>query len=494
MLNIINRLKLNQVLFFSHLLLVLAIILGLSWARYHSEWGSRVAHAAELANLAMNDVVGDISTAVSGNSYATMLMPSAVDKFNNIGSLRFFDVSGYSDYSTKPYGLRYFRELNDAANIDDKANVGKVWQTQVTEAVLMEALAKVDRLKAVKQHSNAKKIDFLLNKAEQNYLSLINSFELSLNFKLPWKEPNIELDGYFLDSKTRSLHTRLPLRNKNGGAIWAVFDASELYSLQTEVLQSIYSEALIALLLSSLIIIICTRWIVLPLRRLTQHMAKDINEIELETIAELKREDEIGALARDFTALITRSKLQLQLLKQQSEVDPLTGLGSRLKYSQSVEAFLKTSRQQPDYFGLIICDVDNFKAYNDIYGHGQGDIVLTSVAQAIRQPLRESDGAFRIGGEEFVVLVRVAAASDVQRLAERVRRAMLEQNIPHQGNQEHQFVTLSVGALAVDLRQFSKRIAFSQLFEMADKALYQAKNNGRNQVIFCQYNQHKEAS
>ncbi|WP_158587068.1 sensor domain-containing diguanylate cyclase [Motilimonas pumila] len=478
-------------LFVSHLLLVLVIILGLSWARYHSEWSSRVAHAAALANLAMNDVVGDISTAVSGNSYATMLMPSAVDKFNNINSLRFFDVSGYSDYSTKPYGLRYFREQSLA---DNEARSGKVWQTQVTEAVLMDALAKVDRLKAVKQHSNAKKVDFLLNKAEQNYLSLINSFELSLNFKLPWKQPEIALDGYFLDSKTRSLHTRLPLRNKNGGAVWAVFDASELYSLRAEVLQSIYGEAFVALMLSSLIIIISTRWIVLPLKRLTQHMAQDINEIELEAIAELKREDEIGVLARDFSALITRSKLQLQLLKQQSEVDPLTGLGSRLKYSQSVEAFIKTSRQQPDYFGLIICDVDHFKAYNDIYGHGQGDIVLTSVAQAIRQPLRETDGAFRIGGEEFVILVRVAAATDVQRLAERVRRAMLEQQIPHKGNQQHQFVTLSVGALAVDLRQFSKRIAFSQLFEMADKALYQAKNNGRNQVIFSQYNSYKETS
>ena len=137
--------------------------------------------------------------------------------------------------------------------------------------------------------------------------------------------------------------------------------------------------------------------------------------------------------------------------------------------------------------GLIVCDVDNFKAYNDYYGHGQGDNVLTAVGQAIRQPLRDSDAAFRIGGEEFVILVRVEMADDVEHIAERVRRALLEQEMPHQTNQGISYVSMSIGALAVDLTNYANEVTFAQLFELADKALYQAKNNGRNQVTFCQY-------
>jgi len=150
--NIINRLKLSQLLIASHMLLVLVIILGLSWARYYSAWNSRVEHAANIATLAMNDVVSDISMAVSGNSYLTMLMPSAVSKFNSINSLIFFDVNDYSDYNNQLYGLRFYREQpsnnSSAVATASELALGKVWQTQITEQALKNALAIVEKIKS----------------------------------------------------------------------------------------------------------------------------------------------------------------------------------------------------------------------------------------------------------------------------------------------------------------------------------------------------------
>jgi diguanylate cyclase (GGDEF)-like protein len=121
-----------------------------------------------------------------------------------------------------------------------------------------------------------------------------------------------------------------------------------------------------------------------------------------------------------------------------------------------------------------MADLDNFKRINDTWGHLYGDEVLLLTAQLMQGHFRESDYLFRFGGEEFVIIVRTANEELAQRAFERFRRAVEEHLFPQVGQ-----VTISIGVTKMDPSVFT-----ATLLDHADKALYYAKQNGRNQVCF----------
>ena len=124
-------------------------------------------------------------------------------------------------------------------------------------------------------------------------------------------------------------------------------------------------------------------------------------------------------------------------------------------------------------------DVDHFKKFNDTYGHQLGDEVLKTVAATLQESSRETDSAYRFGGEEFVLVLReteVEAARDAaERFRQKVEKVAEGVHLPSQ-------VTVSIGVSAVGAEISS----IDSLIEAADEALYQAKNNGRNQVVVNQ--------
>ena len=129
---------------------------------------------------------------------------------------------------------------------------------------------------------------------------------------------------------------------------------------------------------------------------------------------------------------------------------------------------------------LIIVDIDFFKKVNDTYGHAAGDEVLRTVAGIIKQALRESDIPSRYGGEEFAVLLPFTHIEEAKIVGERLRKAVESAPIPINQDNENAMninVTISMG-----LAEFNGTETGEALFERADKALYEAKENGRNQV------------
>jgi diguanylate cyclase (GGDEF)-like protein len=158
--------------------------------------------------------------------------------------------------------------------------------------------------------------------------------------------------------------------------------------------------------------------------------------------------------------------------RSEAVIDQLTGLLNRKALeSRTVELELQ-SRVGGQPVGLIVCDIDNFKKVNDNYGHAVGDAVLKEVAYRIRTELRAYDLAYRLGGEEFVVLVPGSALEQARELAERLR--IVVEAGPIEGIQ----VTASFGVAASD----HDGLHFKPLFEQADEALYRAKAGGRNRV------------
>ncbi len=180
---------------------------------------------------------------------------------------------------------------------------------------------------------------------------------------------------------------------------------------------------------------------------------------------------------------LTAAQAELQgantRLFQQARVDPLTGLSTRLKFSEDVQRVWSDATREGQSFSLIMCDVDHFKKYNDTYGHPAGDEVLRSVADALSGAARTSDRIYRYGGEEFLILMKTGSADAATVCAERFRAAVETMRLPHKGS-PITFVSISMGVAQLDPRHHS---AVQGWIEQADAALYDAKGSGRNRVV-----------
>ena len=157
--------------------------------------------------------------------------------------------------------------------------------------------------------------------------------------------------------------------------------------------------------------------------------------------------------------------------------DPLTEICNRAAFNEAIDKEYSSYRRHQSDFSLMIIDIDHFKAVNDTYGHIAGDKVLKLVAKLIRTSIRRSDEVFRYGGEEFVVILSNTKQGGAKFIAERVRREIEKLTVKLSQDIK---VTASIGIASSELMQ-----DVTETLEFADKALYQAKDQGRNQVVTC---------
>ncbi|MGR9051117.1 MAG: GGDEF domain-containing response regulator [Gammaproteobacteria bacterium] len=168
-----------------------------------------------------------------------------------------------------------------------------------------------------------------------------------------------------------------------------------------------------------------------------------------------------------------------QALKHTTMHDQLTGLSNRRFFDITLPREFELARRDNECLSLIMCDIDYFKSYNDIYGHVAGDTCLKHVARAIASfSNRPTDLACRYGGEEFAVILPRTGREGGLLVAEKIREALAAKMIPHRGSEVSTWVTLSQG-LATYRGQFD---SFDELTEAADNALYLSKERGRNRV------------
>lgn len=170
-------------------------------------------------------------------------------------------------------------------------------------------------------------------------------------------------------------------------------------------------------------------------------------------------------------------------LEQLSFQDGLTNIANRRLFDQTLDGEWNHARRNQQPISLIFLDIDDFKKYNDHYGHQAGDECLKKVANALSKiPTRTTDLVARYGGEEFVLLLPNASAESAIEMAEKCREMILNLNIKHQTSSVRNIVTVSSGVCTIVP---TVETSPSALFSIADKMLYQAKKNGRNRVEFC---------
>jgi two-component system chemotaxis response regulator CheY len=169
-------------------------------------------------------------------------------------------------------------------------------------------------------------------------------------------------------------------------------------------------------------------------------------------------------------------------LDQRSKIDELMRIGNRMAFEARLRELHCWARGAGRVFGVVMCDVDRFKSYNDSLGHQRGDEILREVAKAVTNGVRSTDQAFRYGGEEIALLLPDLDVAEAARVAERVRRLVSSLRFEAPGARESFTVTISCGVAAFPRDARGEDDCLGPL-EKADQALYQAKRRGRNRVV-----------
>jgi len=188
----------------------------------------------------------------------------------------------------------------------------------------------------------------------------------------------------------------------------------------------------------------------------------------------------------EYREQIEQQKAELEKVNKALQVlslkDPLTDLWNRRHYDRTIQLEWNRSLRNKYPLALMMIDIDNFKAYNDYYGHKAGDECLVKVAQTTQEFFRRaSDLVVRYGGEEFVVIMPGLGKDEAVNMALLLRKAIEELHIPHKHSSVSPWVTVSIGVTSTVP---DKNGSPQQLFLAVDKALYEAKAAGRNQVKY----------
>lgn len=186
----------------------------------------------------------------------------------------------------------------------------------------------------------------------------------------------------------------------------------------------------------------------------------------------------------DVSIAVARERLlreQALVLRSQTFSDGLTGIANRRHFDVSMEKEFRRAKRTAGFLSLLMIDIDYFKAYNDHYGHQQGDDCLIQVAAALSSVLqRPADLVARYGGEEFAVILPDNKPETTHVIAEAIRSKIESLQLAHaQSKNQVKMVTVSIGVAS----RIAEHHEAADLIRCADRALYEAKHRGRNQVV-----------
>lgn len=261
---------------------------------------------------------------------------------------------------------------------------------------------------------------------------------------------------------------------------------SDLYTLITVIIIAIS-------IFHALFAVILYRMIIRPIHILYQGSGQ-IAVGNFDVRVDIDHRDELGALGESFNIMAESVQEKVDTLEDQMKIiseakekieqmaitDDLTGLYNRRYLFEQLEREIERSLRYGSPLGFIMVDADHFKSINDTYGHHIGDIVLKEIAALIRENCREIDTAARYGGEEFAVIALSADTETTFVMAERIRKSVEAK--PIRCDDVEINLTVSIGLISYRQEELEKMAHPDDMVNAADRALYRAKQNGRNRT------------
>ncbi len=192
--------------------------------------------------------------------------------------------------------------------------------------------------------------------------------------------------------------------------------------------------------------------------------------------------DYLQQLSKQIATTINRANVYAEILKH-ATLDALTGFYNRRQLEERLKQEVSNAKRQKAPLCGIMTDIDFFKNVNDTYGHAVGDLVLKTIAKVIRGQLREYDIAGRYGGEEFSILLPFTKINEAHMVAERLRKTVESKVIDiSKVNPDSEVKSIQI-TLSLGIYEMQSEDSDEDLLKKADKALYEAKNTGRNKVV-----------
>ncbi len=261
---------------------------------------------------------------------------------------------------------------------------------------------------------------------------------------------------------------------------WGLIIAESYNDVYARVIRSRNQNILVTCCLGMLIGIIAyfsAKQIISPLTALTRG-AQRVSNGDLDVRLAIQTNDELGFATRVFNEMVFELQQTQTKLEELATTDALTNLANRKQIMEKLLNQFEYYRRYRAGFSILMIDVDHFKKINDTHGHLAGDAVLKQISAIFLKSLRNVDSAGRYGGEEFLVIVAEPAAEDARQAAERIRRAVNKHTFTYEKSSLK--VNISIGISKVSAQDENEH----SLLSRADQALYQAKRNGRNRVVY----------
>ena len=252
----------------------------------------------------------------------------------------------------------------------------------------------------------------------------------------------------------------------------------ELY-VRTQALQSrVIVQAMLSALCIAVLLAAAVHWLLVRRLRAFKAQLQDLaSAAAWSRRVRLPGQDELSVLASEVNLMLEMIEGQVNDLTAQSMTDTLTALPNRRAFDMRLALEFGRARRQTHTLSLLVLDVDFFKRFNDRYGHPAGDAALRAVAEVLGAACtRAEDMAARMGGEEFAVLLPNTPMDGAVDIALRIERLLAAKAIPHDDSDASVHLTISIGIASIHAQDASAHA----LVERADRALYAAKEQGRN--------------
>lgn len=230
-----------------------------------------------------------------------------------------------------------------------------------------------------------------------------------------------------------------------------------------------------------LIIILINKYALKPLQMVDKYMVKIIKSNDFSIRINSKRKDEIGIMANAFDFFVAKIEEQKQMLEDLSTIDGLTNIANRRKFDETIKSEWNRHKRFGSTITILLLDVDYFKLYNDFYGHQAGDECLKKICSVLsNHTKRAGELSARYGGEEFVLLYLNSEKQNILEICDHIKSDINKLNIKHEKSKVSDRITVSIGIAIYKPKSDDKYIDF---INNADKALYQAKEAGRNRAV-----------
>jgi diguanylate cyclase (GGDEF)-like protein len=217
------------------------------------------------------------------------------------------------------------------------------------------------------------------------------------------------------------------------------------------------------------------------LRVFSERSRRDLDSLVSANLKLLAQAEEMDQKNRELTETRRQLEHRNRDLERISLLDTLTQIANRRRFDSLLRQEWRRCARDEAPLSLVFCDIDYFKRFNDTYGHQAGDECLVRVAQAMEESLnRPADLVARYGGEEFIALLVDTGIDGARMLAERMRARVEGLRVEHRASEAGSYLTVSLGVASVVPRP---AVRPEDLVDLADRALYAAKEGGRNRVV-----------